>query len=61
VADLDQALRLVPKDLQALLWRGLAHERRGNIDRAIDDYEQAYRLAPRDNWVRLSLQRLRSY
>jgi tetratricopeptide (TPR) repeat protein len=61
VADLDQALRLMPKDFQALLWRGLAHERRGNIDLAIDDYEHAYQLAPRDNWVRVSLQRLRSY
>jgi len=61
VQDFDEALRLTPKDLQALTWRGLAHERRGDIDQAIDDYERAYKFAPTDNWVRTSLQRLRSY
>jgi tetratricopeptide (TPR) repeat protein len=61
VQDFDEALRLIPKDLQALTWRGRAHERRGDIDQAIEDYERAHQLAPTDNWVRVSLQRLRSY
>jgi tetratricopeptide (TPR) repeat protein len=60
IADLDQALESRPGDLNALLYRGYAFERRGTVDRALLDYERAFDLSPDNIWVRASLQRLRS-
>jgi tetratricopeptide (TPR) repeat protein len=60
IADLDQALETRPGDLQALLYRGYAFERRGTVDRALLDYEHAFDLSPDNIWVKASLQRLRS-
>jgi tetratricopeptide (TPR) repeat protein len=58
--DLDEALDIMPNDRQTLVWRGFAREKLGDRDHALDDYEQAYRIAPDSGWVRTSLNRLRS-
>ncbi|MGZ5837381.1 MAG: tetratricopeptide repeat protein [Xanthobacteraceae bacterium] len=42
------------------MWRGYAHERRGNVVAALRDYEQAARLQPNDTVVRDSARRMRS-
>jgi len=60
VSDLDQALESVPGDLNALLYRGYAHERGGKAELALRDYERAFLASPDNLWVRTSLQRLRS-
>jgi len=59
--DFDEALAMAPNDFQTLVWRGYARERLGRRDLAIEDYERAYRITPRSDWVRASLNRLRSY
>jgi tetratricopeptide (TPR) repeat protein len=60
VQDLDQALEAQPSDLNALLFRGYANERRGTSELALRDYERAFAASPDNVWVRASLQRLRS-
>jgi tetratricopeptide (TPR) repeat protein len=60
VRDLDEALATEPSDLNALLYRGYAYERRGNAELALRDYERAFLSSPENLWVRTSLQRLRS-
>jgi tetratricopeptide (TPR) repeat protein len=60
VQDLDQALDAEPSNLNALLYRGYAYERRGDEALALRDYERAFAASPDNVWVRTSLQRLRS-
>jgi tetratricopeptide (TPR) repeat protein len=60
VQDLDQALEVEPENLNAILYRGYAYERRGASVLALRDYERAFAASPDNIWVRASLQRLRS-
>ena len=48
IADLEQAVRLDPKDPKAYVIRGFAYVEKGDYDRAIADLEQAVRLDPKD-------------
>lgn len=59
IRDMDIALALRPQMVGALVWRGYAHERNGERDRALDDYETAARLNPTDKWIRDSIRRVR--
>jgi tetratricopeptide (TPR) repeat protein len=46
IADLDQVIRLNPKNTYAYTDRGLAYGEKSNYDRAIADFDQAIRLNP---------------
>jgi len=46
IEDLDQAIRLDPKDAPAFNDRGNAYKAKAQDDRAIEDYDQAIRLDP---------------
>jgi tetratricopeptide (TPR) repeat protein len=46
VADLNETIRLDPKDAIAHHNRGLAYKNKGDYDRAIADYNEAIRLDP---------------
>ena len=48
IADLEQAIRLDPKDTEAYIRRGNAYNHKGDYDRAIADLEHAVRLDPKD-------------
>jgi len=50
MADLDQSIRLYPKDTDAYHDRGNAHNDRGEYDAAIADFDQALRLDPKSAW-----------
>jgi lipoprotein NlpI len=48
IADLDQAIRLDPKDAGAYGNRGDAWRAKGDLDRAIADYDEAIRINPKN-------------
>jgi tetratricopeptide (TPR) repeat protein/tRNA A-37 threonylcarbamoyl transferase component Bud32 len=56
--DFEEVLRLQPKHVEALLWRGLAHVQRGNIEKGIADARSAVRLRPNSPDVRLRAARV---
>jgi tetratricopeptide (TPR) repeat protein len=60
IADFDKALEYDPGSVRVLLWRGYARERGGRINLALDDYERAASVDPKNRWATASLQRLRS-
>ncbi len=60
IRDLDVALTARPKMVHAMVWRGYAHERMGQRDLALGDYETAARFDPDDRWIRASIKRVRS-
>jgi len=60
IADFDSAIALDPRAVNALLWRGYARERSGQVALALDDYERAASVEPGDRLARANLQRLRS-
>jgi tetratricopeptide (TPR) repeat protein len=60
VQDMDAALAVRPGMINAVVWRGYAREKMGQRRRALDDYEAALRLSPKDNWLRSSISRVRS-
>jgi tetratricopeptide (TPR) repeat protein len=60
IADFGAAIAIDPGSLNALMWRGYARERVGQIKMALDDYERASALDPHDRLARDNLQRLRS-
>jgi tetratricopeptide (TPR) repeat protein len=60
VGDLDAALAVRPGMVNAVVWRGYALERMGRRDRALDAYEAALRISPKDAWLRTSISRMRS-
>jgi len=60
ITDFDNALAVEPHAVNALLWRGYAREKGGQIAAALDDYERAVAVDPGDRHARANLQRLRS-
>jgi tetratricopeptide (TPR) repeat protein len=60
IADFGRAIELDPASLNALLWRGYAREKTGQVALALDDYERAVAIAPKDRMARDNVQRLRS-
>jgi tetratricopeptide (TPR) repeat protein len=60
IADFGSAIEIDPASLNALLWRGYAREKAGQVALALDDYERAVAVAPRDHHARDNVQRLRS-
>ena len=60
IIDFDSALAIDPGAVNALLWRGYAREKGGQVALALDDYERAAALDPSDRLARANLQRLRS-
>ncbi|WP_027582921.1 tetratricopeptide repeat protein [Bradyrhizobium sp. Ai1a-2] len=60
IESLDKAVELVPNSPTALRYRGLAHERAGEIDGAYRDYEAVLRLKPGDEFAVKRLQKLRA-
>jgi Tfp pilus assembly protein PilF len=60
VTDFDNALAVEPRAVNALLWRGFAREKGGQVALALDDYERAVAVDPSDRLARANLQRLRS-
>jgi len=60
VRDFDTALSARPGMISAVVWRGYARERMGERDLALDDYEMALRISPKDDWIRASIRRMRS-
>jgi tetratricopeptide (TPR) repeat protein len=60
IADFNSAIALDPASLHALLWRGYAHEKAGQVEFALDDYERAVAFHPKDRLAWANLQRLRS-
>ena len=46
IADFDEALRLAPGDVDALVNRGTALQLKGDLERARADYDAALRVAP---------------
>jgi tetratricopeptide (TPR) repeat protein len=59
IQDLDTALASRGDMVNAVVWRGYAHERIGQRDLALNDYEAARRLDPKDTWIRDSIRRMR--
>ena len=60
LADLDEAVRLLPSDPAARRTRGAVREQNGDRDLAIADYERALLLDPEDSRARARLDALRS-
>jgi Flp pilus assembly protein TadD len=60
VRDMNAALAGRPGMVNAVVWRGYAWEKLGQRARALDDYETASRLSPNDDWIRSSINRMRS-
>ena len=46
IHELDEVIRLNPKDAAAYLNRGYAYYKKGEYDKAIDDFDSAVRLCP---------------
>lgn len=59
IADFNMALKLSPRFVNVLKWRGLSYERLGDTGNAIRDYEAALKLKPSDEVVAKRLQELR--
>lgn len=60
VSNMDAALAARPGMVNAVVWRGYAHEKLGQRARALDDYEAALRMNPNDDWILSSIRRMRS-
>lgn len=60
IEDFDEALRFDRNSARALMWRGVAQEKRGRVALALADYERASRRDPENGWLRQSIRRLRS-
>jgi tetratricopeptide (TPR) repeat protein len=60
VRDMDAALAARPGMINAVVWRGYVRERLGQRDLALEDYEAALRLSPKNDWIRSSISRMRS-
>ncbi len=60
IRDMNAALTLHPGMINAMVWRGFAHEKIGERNLALDDYEAAGRIDPVDKWIRASIRRVRS-
>lgn len=60
VADFDVALEVEPQSLNVWVCRGIANERRGRSDLAINDFEHAYVIDANNGVVMSNLRRLRS-
>jgi tetratricopeptide (TPR) repeat protein len=60
VRDMDAALAVRPGMINAVVWRGYARERMGQRNLALEDYEAALRLSPNNDWIRSSINRMRS-
>jgi tetratricopeptide (TPR) repeat protein len=56
--DLEEAVNLEPKNVNALLYRGYAHEMDGKLDLAQADYKRALVLDPNNAWAQASRERL---
>ena len=50
-ADFTEAIRLDPRDADSHCNRGRAYEKKDDLDKAITDYTEAIRIAPR--WRRI--------
>jgi tetratricopeptide (TPR) repeat protein len=48
IADLNEAIRLDPKNAHAFSNRGIAWRHKGDFERAVADYDEAIRLDPRE-------------
>jgi tetratricopeptide (TPR) repeat protein len=59
IAQLDRALAIDPDAVNVLMWRGYAHERRGQLEAALRDYERAAKFQPDSVSVRDSNERMR--
>lgn len=60
IADFNRALEIDPGAVSALVWRGYAREKGGQVDLALDDYERAATADPDDRRARDSVRRLRA-
>ena len=60
VADFDAALEVEPQSLNVWVCRGIANERRGRTELAINDFEHAYVIDASNGVVTSNLRRLRS-
>jgi tetratricopeptide (TPR) repeat protein len=60
ITSFDSAIQIDPGAVNALLWRGYAREKSGQVDLALEDYERAASVAPNDRSARANVQRLRS-
>jgi tetratricopeptide (TPR) repeat protein len=59
VSDLDRAIESQPENLNALRARGFAHEKLGNQERAVQDYQRVLNLDANDRWTADRLRALR--
>ncbi len=59
-ASSDEALGIDPDAVNVLMWRGYAHERRGQYEAALRDYARAAKFQPDDVSVRESNERMRT-
>ena len=59
IAHLDQALAIDPDAVNVLMWRGYAHERRGQYEAALRDYARAAKFQPDNVSVREGNERMR--
>ena len=46
MADLNEAIKLIPEDYEALFCRGYAYAIKGDLDKALADYDQAIKIEP---------------
>jgi tetratricopeptide (TPR) repeat protein len=60
IRDMNAALAAQPGMINAVVWRGYARERMGQRELALEDYEAALRLSPKNSWIRSSISRMRS-
>jgi tetratricopeptide (TPR) repeat protein len=60
ISQLDEALGIDPDAVNVLMWRGYAHERRGQYEAALRDYARAAKFQPDDVSVRESNKRMRT-
>jgi len=56
IADLNEAIRLNPKDAISYTFRGVAYLMKKNYDRAIADFEAALRIDPNDADTKILLE-----
>jgi tetratricopeptide (TPR) repeat protein len=59
LANFDAALAIDPNAVNVLMWRGYAHERRGELAAALRDYEHAASLQPSNIVMGESVRRVR--